>query len=336
MRVYQEIVKTVEALSHCSHGASELQLRSSEEVYWPLPESMGQGFFSVIKLRPGMVMAFTNSEFSTSFAGMFEFSATPISFTYSVAGNLSMMNSKEGDPLYSCRSGFEILSCLPLGKVEASPPSKMPFKCVAIYLAPSIFFDVFNGMEQFVPRSLANIAKGTAESFFYQEAPATATVQMIVQDILACLYQGPYRRLFMESKAMELMTQSLWRACQKIQGEETAGLRAVDIERVTNAKKFMDVNFRKDIKLLDLAQYVGLPHTKLNLYFRQLYGTTVFGYLRELRISEARSLLSDGKVNVTEAAYSVGYSSLSHFAKVFKKHCGQAPGDYMRLFSKPS
>jgi AraC family transcriptional activator of pyochelin receptor len=75
---------------------------------------------------------------------------------------------------------------------------------------------------------------------------------------------------------------------------------------------------------------VGLSHPKLNYGFREIYGSTIFGYLRELRLNKAKALLDDGTMNVTEVAYEVGYSSLSYFTKAFRDYFGTAPGSYLR------
>ncbi len=98
-------------------------------------------------------------------------------------------------------------------------------------------------------------------------------------------------------------------------------------------KKLVGRDFQNPSRLLELARAVGLPHPKLNFCFREVYGTTVFRYLRELLLNKAKSLLDEGRMNVTEVAYEVGYSSLSHFAKSFKDYHGTAPGNYLRKVS---
>lgn len=336
MRTYDYIIEGIETMSRWASG-SKLQLLSDNEAYWSASTGAGTGYITAIRLRPGMVMAFADLMIAGPIVEDYQYaSKSYISFAYSTAGELSLRNNATGNPFYSNRGGYEILSAFPNETGRSVVPCTGTYKCVSIYVEPSLFFDFFPRMEDFIPPALLDIVRGKTEQFFYQEQPATANVQMAMRDIMTCPYKGPYRRLLLESKAMELMTHTLWRSWQQTLEAHQRGLRPGDIERVSNAKKIMDLNFREDIKLLDLAHQVGLPHTKLNHYFRQLHGTTVFGYLRELRMDEARFLLSKGDANVTEAAYAVGYSSLSHFAKVFKKYCGQAPGDFMRHASRRS
>jgi AraC-like DNA-binding protein len=157
---------------------------------------------------------------------------------------------------------------------------------------------------------------------------------MAIQQILDCPYQSPLKRLYLESKALELITHSMAQfIALEAALKKNFVLRPQDIESVHHAKKLVGRDFQNPPKLLDLARAVGLPHPKLNFCFREVYGTTVFGYLREMRLNKAKSLLDDGRMNVTEAAYSVGYSSLSHFAMAFKDHFGTAPGNYLRKVS---
>jgi AraC-like DNA-binding protein len=60
------------------------------------------------------------------------------------------------------------------------------------------------------------------------------------------------------------------------------------------------------LSLPELAGYAGINETKLKRGFRKVYGTSVFGYLRNQRLDKARILLETGDMNVSEVAYSVG------------------------------
>ncbi|MEJ2157126.1 MAG: helix-turn-helix transcriptional regulator [Desulfobacteraceae bacterium] len=79
-----------------------------------------------------------------------------------------------------------------------------------------------------------------------------------------------------------------------------------------------------------MARAVGTTHTQLNRGFRRIYGTSVFGYLRKMRLEKARHLLEKGKMNVTEAAMAVGYNSLSSFSRAFSNHFGMKPMRYLK------
>ena len=77
-----------------------------------------------------------------------------------------------------------------------------------------------------------------------------------------------------------------------------------------------------------LAAEVGCGAFHLSRSFSLHVGQTVPQYLRQLRLERAAQLLREGRCNVTEAAMTVGYSSLSHFSKAFWEAYGCCPGLY--------
>jgi AraC-like DNA-binding protein len=97
------------------------------------------------------------------------------------------------------------------------------------------------------------------------------------------------------------------------------------MERIRHAREILCSDLETPPKLHDLARCVGINHVKLNVGFRKMYGTTVFGYLRRMRLLEAKRLIDQGDMNVTEVALSVGYSSLPSFSKAFTEFYGIPP-----------
>ena len=99
----------------------------------------------------------------------------------------------------------------------------------------------------------------------------------------------------------------------------------MDFERLQEARGILEVEFVDPPGLFELARRVGLNDFKLKRGFKEAFGTTVFGYVRRLRMDKAKSLLENGDLNVTEAALEAGYSLLGHFAASFKKRFGILP-----------
>ncbi|SDE65325.1 helix-turn-helix domain-containing protein [Rhodospira trueperi] len=63
-----------------------------------------------------------------------------------------------------------------------------------------------------------------------------------------------------------------------------------------------------------------------------LIGTSVHAHLRAVRLAAAMAMLGSGR-SMTETAYAVGYSSLSHFSKAFRDHAGASPCDWAKRCS---
>lgn len=157
----------------------------------------------------------------------------------------------------------------------------------------------------------------------------TPLMRMILQQILHCPYSGRTGRLYLEGKAMELLAhkiEQLHPANVPLDGT----LKFADRERVLHAAEVLVANLENPPDMTQLARSVGLSRSKLHRCFRQTHGVSPFEYLRNHRLQTAMRLLQDGEVNVTQAALTVGYTNLSHFAKAFKAMFGAAPGELLQ------
>ena len=110
--------------------------------------------------------------------------------------------------------------------------------------------------------------------------------------------------------------------------------QAGDIERIHKAREILICKMDNPPSLLELAKSVGLTHTRLSRGFRNLYGTTVFDYLRRQRLEKGRLLLEQDNMNIAEVAYAIGFSSPSHFARDFLRYFGTQPKLYKREISR--
>jgi AraC-like DNA-binding protein len=81
-----------------------------------------------------------------------------------------------------------------------------------------------------------------------------------------------------------------------------------------------------DIDIETVAREVGVTRGKINDVLKAELGFTFSGYLNKLRLTEAARLLSEkDSATVAEIAYSVGYSNVSYFNKLFKEEYGSTP-----------
>ncbi|VVD80185.1 Response regulator PleD [Pandoraea soli] len=81
-------------------------------------------------------------------------------------------------------------------------------------------------------------------------------------------------------------------------------------------------------ELTGLASAVGTNTRRLNLAFRRCVGVTVFDFLREERMKEARRLLSETSLDVQHIAAAVGFASAANFATAFRERFGMPPSGF--------
>ena len=96
------------------------------------------------------------------------------------------------------------------------------------------------------------------------------------------------------------------------------------IMKVVN-KHLSDSDFSVDT----LTSEVGISRTQLHRKMKEMTGLPVSEFVRNIRLEQAVRLLEEQKINVTQVAYTVGFSNLAHFSTVFRKQFGVSPTEYM-------
>ena len=153
----------------------------------------------------------------------------------------------------------------------------------------------------------------------------TPVMKAVLYQMLHCPYHGITRQLFLEGKAMELLSHKME---QLDPGAASCGatIKPSDMERVHQAARLLIHDLENPPNIMTLANSVGLNRDKLHRCFRQVFGLSPFEYLRNQRLQTAMLLLQDKEVNVTQAAIMVGYANMSYFTKAFKSMFGINPG----------
>jgi AraC-like DNA-binding protein len=101
---------------------------------------------------------------------------------------------------------------------------------------------------------------------------------------------------------------------------------------ITKAKQFIREHHTDD---LSLGQVATAVHTSIFYFcklFRKVTGTTFTEFVSRTRVEKAKNLLLNPNLRISEIAYEIGFQSLTHFNRVFKKVAGESPTEYrMRL-----
>jgi len=84
-----------------------------------------------------------------------------------------------------------------------------------------------------------------------------------------------------------------------------------------------------------LQEKLSRDYSSLSNIFSQHQGITIERYFILQKIERAKELLSYGEMNITEIAYSLGYSSSQYLSAQFKKITGMTPSQYQKSLGKP-
>lgn len=124
--------------------------------------------------------------------------------------------------------------------------------------------------------------------------------------------------------------QLTWRAPQPAPAQEGAG--SVEAEQVVllAAMRFIEQHLGELPSLAEIARKVGTHDKRLSGIFRERLDTTVFAYIREVRLRRAQELLAEGSMSIQDIADLLGFRSACNFTTAFRERTGTTPSVFRR------
>jgi AraC-like DNA-binding protein len=142
-------------------------------------------------------------------------------------------------------------------------------------------------------------------------------IEQVIQEIIHCPYHNNLQQLFLLSKSIELLV--LQAELYERRNDQPYIKKKSDKELLLEAKHLLNERLTRPPTIPQLAKLIGMNEYKLKKGFKELFDTTIFGYIHYHRMSLAKRLLLGTDKTAQEIAYETGYSSPQHFNKAFKK-----------------
>jgi AraC-like DNA-binding protein len=168
---------------------------------------------------------------------------------------------------------------------------------------------------------------------YYDTRNITPAMSVVLSQILEAKIHESIKPLYFKGKVYELLSLFFNKnedtdveQCPFLVDEE-------NVRKIRKAKEIILSQMTEPPSLQGLASEIGLNVKKLKEGFKQIYGETVFGYLLDFKMNEARSMLDTKQYNVNEISIKLGYSTSSHFISAFKKKFGTTPKKYLMSVS---
>ena len=97
---------------------------------------------------------------------------------------------------------------------------------------------------------------------------------------------------------------------------------------ITRAKEYIQEHQTENLRLGHVARACNTSTFYFCKMFKKVTGINFTDYLSRVRIEKSKNLLLNPNLRVSEIAFEVGFQSLTHFNRVFKKILGQSPTEY--------
>ncbi len=291
------------------------------ETIYQIPKGLGDGTIQSIQIRDGMDLILVDQQPDRDLVVEITVSSELTKLFFTLTGQIKAI-FPGSDQHYTIPAGERALGVFgPKMDVVFSRDQPTQVACISI---ENHLLQPLEGESQVILEMVSQMIRNTITGIYNPSNPIHPAMFLVLHQIQNCPYQDSLRQVYLESKVLELLVL----CSEQLFSTESNGhsrLRAQDIDKIHYAKEILLENMEMPPSLLELAKRVGLNDFKLKKGFREVLGTTVFGFLREQRMEKARLLLEEGKMNVTEVLYDVGYNSPSHFTFEFKKRFGITP-----------
>lgn len=103
-----------------------------------------------------------------------------------------------------------------------------------------------------------------------------------------------------------------------------------EIERLLPVLEYIDSHYHESISIDDLSSILNLNAYYFCRFFKKVMGNTAINYINFVRTYYAKKLLFTDKT-ILDISMETGFSSVSYFSKIFKKHFQYSPSDYKKI-----
>ena len=100
------------------------------------------------------------------------------------------------------------------------------------------------------------------------------------------------------------------------------------LNKINKAKVIMQEVVYNKITAEDVAKNVGIGYSCFRRAFKKFTGTSPSKYMRDLKLNEAKLLLSKTSMSIKDISCSLNFENPNYFFIFFKKRTGQSPKEY--------
>jgi AraC-like DNA-binding protein len=131
-------------------------------------------------------------------------------------------------------------------------------------------------------------------------------------------------------RLLEVFAQHLALAAEQIATQQTHA----EPPMVERARQVIGERSGEALTLTEIARSVHASTFHFCKTFKRATGMTFTQYLSMVRIAKAKKLLANPQARITEVAYEVGFASLTHFNRMFRRIAGQSPTEFRRQIGR--
>ena len=301
----------------------EAHTDSNGETILKLRSETGDGVITILDLMPGVAVLYN------------DFHMQKFLSQYSpVSGMLCLDHCREGRIEQMPRSGVYCYTGAGDLKIDTRMNHNSDFYFpLSHYHGMTIGFNLEiaeNSIHEIMPGfpfTLVNLkqkfCKGD-ECFFLRKEPA-------VEHIFSEMYHVPQSicKPYLQIKVLELL---LWLGALDFSSQDDSRpyFYKEQVEKVKAAQQLIAADLKRHFTIEELSRRFDIPSTTLKNNFKAMYGSSLYAYLRTLRMNRAAAMLKTSDKSIAEIANEVGYENPSKFSAAFVSEMHMQPLEYRK------
>ena len=176
---------------------------------------------------------------------------------------------------------------------------------------------------------MREMEKGKSVSYVDKDLYVTPEMRQSIDEIRACKHDGDLKRMYTDTRIMELFFYQLEQFSHTLQ-HQTDRNSIEDIDKLLLVRRYLESNYVNPPAQKDLARVATLNESKLRTAFKKVFGLTIYDFVTQLRMDEARRLMLESKdKSINDIASQVGFSHQGNFTRAFKRYFGLSPKELM-------
>lgn len=199
----------------------------------------------------------------------------------------------------------------------------IPVRSIGIEITPAYYEDY---LKKQYPEEYRNPIEAFREIDQTTEFPE---MYRLLSELQSYRGTGIAAKLYYESKVAEAL--SLVVEYQKKRSVSDHKLASQDLERIQTVAAYLSDHYAGELPIERLAQIACMGTTKLKSSFKKVYGCTITEYIQQRRMSQAEYLLAHTDLQIGQIAQTIGYSTSSRFAELFRRSTGLLPLEYRKM-----
>ena len=137
---------------------------------------------------------------------------------------------------------------------------------------------------------------------------------------------------YAEEMVLALLNQLLVLLMRQVAGRKPVDNRMKgEYTIIHRAQVYVSAHVWEDLSVPFLARHVDMSPSYLTALFHKHLGISPGEYIRRVKLQESKQMIRENKLNFTEIAAELQYSTVHHFSRQFKEKFGMTPSEYAKL-----